>query len=780
MCKLIENNIKIKEVFSKIKYNKCNKIIFKDTEILNIVFNTFNIKNNPIFKDCYIFSDVKKYNNLEIYENNKYFNKFSKIKIPISINVFMMCIGIETETKKFEKEILKNKHKDIFIIIENFELLSSDMQDFLFSLIKDKDCFLKKYSKKSITILYGTTYENSKLYDYFFDEISIFPELTIKELFDLTINYNELKNIDYNKFKEIYQINSGNFSNTISTLRMTKDSNYIISKQTLDTLLNDMLCKVDENIHFNKISNQKVLKLFSMFPNFFDPYEISNIDISIDKCELEQNLNILENLFVLFRYELNSSEYSMLKQLKNKLLNCDGYIKKEVFELYYQYLIEFYPLDFRRKIEIQLKYLKNEEEILYQYILWYEYYFLNSMNTNINQLIKEFETLNLNPDSKKTFKNIVNFKYSSNSKSIYKLYKSTNDKLNAFLLKKDIEYYSINNNYYVNLESLCNILYKLVMNRNFHKIDCLMKAIYLILLIPQYIDKFNDLDKSEKLIDEFNSLEPKSESIKKHIEYYKNILNRKSYLFHSTDIAIDDCKKALYYFENKKDYIESYMTLNTLLSLHLINDEINMSKLYKNEILKIKENNDLPQYYKSEMNFILINIFENTALNYKIIIKEYINILKKDITTTSKNIIFTNICALSLENNDLITYDKYKKIFENLNNIEDVSNIKDESIDDFYRYYFAWFEFGKNLINKNKEKATKIYISLKDFIPCIYKNEAKILNLKYNFYKDILNEDINSGKEFSYFALNKKNNYRSWKFFSRGFMLSDIEHTSSI
>ncbi|XZM35159.1 hypothetical protein ACSXAY_19025 (plasmid) [Clostridium perfringens] len=780
MCKLIGNNNKIKETFSKIKYNKCNKIIFKDSEILNIVFNTYDITYNSDFKNCYIFSDVKKYNNLEFYENNKYFNKFSKIIIPISLNLFMLSIGIQTETKKIEKEILKNKHKDILIIIENLELLSSDMQDFIILLIKHKDTFLKKYSKKSITIIYGTTYENSKFCNSLFDEVIMFPELNIKELFNLTTTYNEFKNIDYDKFEEIYQINLGNFNNTISTLRISKDFNYIISKQTLDTLLNNMICKVDENIHFKKISNQKVLKLFSIFPNYFDPYEVSNIDIAIDKYELEKNLIILENLFVLFKDELNYSEYRMLEQLKKKLLNSDEYLKKELFELYYQYLIDFYPIDFRRKIEIQLKYLKDEQEILYQYLLWYEYYFFNKMNYNIEQLIKEFETLDLKIYYKKIFRNISNFKYSSNYESLYKLYKNTNDKLNAFLLKKDIEYYSINTNNHINLKSLCDILYKVIIRKDYLKTDCLMRAIYLILLIPQYIDKFNDLDKAEKLIDEFNSLEPKSELIKEHIEYYKNILNRKSYLFQSTDIAIDDCKKALCYFESKQDLIESYMTLNTLLSLHLINDEINMSKIYKNKILKIKKDIDLPQYYKSEMNFILIDVFESATANYKMIVNQYLKILKKDITTTSKNIIYTNICALSLENNDLINYAKYKKIFENLNNIEDVSNIKDESVDDFYRYYFAWFEFGKNLINKNKVEATKIYISLKDFIPCIYKSESKILNLKYHLYKDILNEDIHSGKEFSSFVLKKKNNYRSWKFFSRGFMLSDIEHTSSI
>ena len=90
------------------------------------------------------------------------------------------------------------------------------------------------------------------------------------------------------------------------------------------------------------------------------------------KCiyELEKNIEILENLFVLFKHEIKHTiEYSMLLQLKNKLLNSDRQLKKEIFQLYYQYLTEFFPLDFKRRIDVQINYLKDEYEILYQYIL---------------------------------------------------------------------------------------------------------------------------------------------------------------------------------------------------------------------------------------------------------------------------------------------------------------------------------------------------------------------------------------------------------------------------
>ena len=79
---------------------------------------------------------------------NKYFNLFSKITVPISVNLLIFSIGISTESKKIEKLSLKNNHKDIVIIIENWEMLSSEVQDFIIILLKNKEKFIKRYSKK--------------------------------------------------------------------------------------------------------------------------------------------------------------------------------------------------------------------------------------------------------------------------------------------------------------------------------------------------------------------------------------------------------------------------------------------------------------------------------------------------------------------------------------------------------------------------------------------------------------------------------------------------------
>lgn len=150
----------------------------------------------------------------------------------------------------------------------------------------------------------------------------------------------------------------------------------------------------------------------------------------------------------------------------------------------------------------------------------------------------------------------------------------------------------------------------------------------------------------------------------------------------------------------------------------------------------------------------------------------------KNISLTTKNIIYTNLSAISLEYGEIKNYEKLKNIINDINNIDDISNIKDESIDDFYRYYFAWFEFGKNIIIGDLEVARNIYEQLNDFIPTIFKSNEKILKLKYMYYKDIFEEKNLTGKDFSRFIVHKKNNYKDWTFLSRGFMLTDVHHTS--
>lgn len=479
-----------------------------------------------------------------------------------------------------------------------------------------------------------------------------------------------------------------------------------------------------------------------------------------------------------------SKYYSMIQLLKDNLLRRNEKTKKELFNIYYKYLLKFSPLEYQRKIDVQTNYLHDIEELKFQYLLQYEYYFINKMNENIVELKNIISKNNVLSKLDEMFNDISTFNYLDKTKSLYFKYASENKKINAFFLKKDIEYYSIAYNSYSELKSLCDKLYEIIIEEKIFNEDPFYKVLFLIILIPQYIDKFNEEEKTNILLKELKEIknQKNSEEVAKNVELYSHILKRKSYLLKDTFSAIIDCKSALKYFEEANNIDEMYMTLNTLMCLEIIYDDMKSAIEYKEKILQLKLSNNQKsklQYYKSEMNFILLDIFNNN-LNNNVAIDKYKDIFKseKNLSPTIQSILCINICALSLEIDDVKTYEKYKNKAQEINKVENIASLNDRSINDFYSYYFAWFEFGKNIIQNKKDKAKEIYNKLKNYVPTIYKNEASIFQKKYKYYEDIFNNNVINGKEFSNYALNKKSNIKEARFFLRGFMLTDIHHTS--
>ena len=97
--------IKHSKLFDAIEKNKNYKIIFEDSQLLTSLFNSMDFES----KFDYVFSDLNKYNNIDQYESNKFFNRLSKIKIQFSINILITSIGIATKVNEVEKRILKTK-----------------------------------------------------------------------------------------------------------------------------------------------------------------------------------------------------------------------------------------------------------------------------------------------------------------------------------------------------------------------------------------------------------------------------------------------------------------------------------------------------------------------------------------------------------------------------------------------------------------------------------------------------------------------------------------------
>lgn len=785
-----KNNINDKlNILDEVKLNKVNNIIIESDDLVNFIVDSKCLIKHLKLDEAQtaIISNLGESTNIYSLISDISTRKikiFDYIKIKPTIKIGPISIGIETNTKNLVKKLMKGKEKNIVIVLNDFNNQEEDMRSCISNIGYNINQYLEDYNKDSITIL---------LFSKNQDDIKVIKNCSLIEIdnlnaddiYNLAINCTEFKNLPYDEFKKVYELNSGNCNKTFFTLRLLKNDNYRLNNETVDNLINKLIKKVNDEIKFKDTNTGYVLRLFSVFPRLFDPYEVIKLDSKIEESELERNIDILEKLIVLKKENVDTNYYSMIQVLKENIFNQNLKNRKTIFETYYKYLTKYFPLEFQRKIDLQTNYLHDIDEIKFQYLLKYEYYYTNQMHDNIDDLFNYIDSNDDLNELKSMFNDASYFNYNRLS-SLSDKYACNNKKLNAFWIKKDIEYFSTSNNDYVKLKNLCDILYNIVIEDKIFDEDPFYKVLYLIVLIPQYIDKFNDEDKTNKLLQELEETDkqPCSNETRENIELCKNILYRKSYLFKNVDSAIFDCKVSLKYFKMKNNIPELYMTLNTLMCLEIVEDKIESAIKRKEqiEILDLdKSIKDEYQYYKTEMNFILLDIFDNKIDN-KHAIDRYERILydNKDISKTTINIICLNICALSLESDDICTYKKYKDKIQKINGIDEIVDFENQSIDNFYIYHFSWFEFGLKIMEGKIEEAKNIYKRLNDFIPTIYKKDGEILYKKHKLFNDIFKNKSLNGEQFSNYIFNKKTNVREARFFFRGFMLSDIHHTSLI
>lgn len=111
---------------------------------------------------------------------------------------------------------------------------------------------------------------------------------------------------------------------------------------------------------------------------------------------------------------------------------------------------------------------------------------------------------------------------------------------------------------------------------------------------------------------------------------------------------------------------------------------------------------------------------------------------------------------------------------------KDVSDVSDLDIDDFYRYYFAWFEVFRMIRDGNWEMAEQLRQSVHGFIPALFKKQERFWEMKDQALADVIRKRISmSAYDFcnNLVHVNRKENTLS-RFFFRGLMLSDLQYTS--
>lgn len=311
-------------------------------------------------------------------------------------------------------------------------------------------------------------------------------------------------------------------------------------------------------------------------------------------------------------------------------------------------------------------------------------------------------------------------------------------------------------------------------------------------VLPYVLDSINNIQLFQQLYDlslELSSNVCISQSSRSFAKYMENVFNRKAFLFVNQtqcNIFYDKAKK---YFYDNNIWDEYCITLICEAGTNIVIQKYEEALLCCRKAKRISSEKDvlIPQPEKLMNNIIIADFFryEQTHHPQKCFIysQKSARKLQKYLhrrPCATEFIITTNICSLFLYAGNIHEYCKYKRYLELLMGCDDVSNISDEDIDDFYRYYFAWFESYKYILEEEWKQAEKIACSLVDFVPSLFKKQEVFWDKKLLALKEIITAQRKvNGYDFCKNLVPLKRRASELAvFFCRGLMLSDIQYTS--
>lgn len=680
-------------------------------------------------------------------------------------------ISLKYSSMDVEKKIL-NSSDDyrLIFLIQHWDWLGNELKLFFVRLINNLSDYEKKYNKSIIVVVGGKNCIND---DIFFSKIFDIHHFDLNDLKDTLRSMIQSSNLSDDLVDKLYPLTKGNLEKIYNFISLSQNN------LEIEKLLDDLLHTIENDFRKNHIDMDFIYQL-SVLPEYFNPYEAEEF-FNMKVFQIEKAIDILKKLLVLIPVKNRINFYSLILIIKDKLLLTVEKGQKEVYIKYYHYLCRKEPFNYKLKIEILSKLEDKQENLLSLYLLWYEY-LLNQdeiLESEKNSLYKlEF----LKEETKSTFFRCIEYKYGESANSIYKEILPESSLLSSILLKNDVNFQG-NTSQDSSFYSLCNTLYENIIQESGK--DVIIEPVHYLsciyMLLPHLIDKLNEIDKFQFLNEDIIKIFYVTKNIEQNAQYLEKIYLRKSFLYKDNDRAINDANRALKFFIDIDDKLEQYYTLGSLLGLLLVASDYERARQVKQEIEALFNKYHFPLYWKSQNNFIILDFLSNSANDFDYWRTQFENILTENrLNDVSKHLIYTNLCSISLYYSRIENYKIYKNELENLMEVNDLSDIEDVSIDDFYRYYFGWFELCKLLIEGNQQQAQDKYEQLKNFCPIIFESEKTMLSEKHRRYKKIFKSDIKTGKEFSEFLVTSKFSSREWNYYRRGLMVTDIQYTSAL
>ena len=312
-------------------------------------------------------------------------------------------------------------------------------------------------------------------------------------------------------------------------------------------------------------------------------------------------------------------------------------------------------------------------------------------------------------------------------------------------------------------------------------------------IAPCILDCLNQYDDFEMLYQKSKELSYKISNSQKSSNmgcYIQNVFNRKAFLYVNPTQCDTYYHKAKKYFRENEIWDEYCITLVCEAGTNIVLQQYEKALRCCDNVISIcqEKNLKLPSEGKLYNNKIVAQFLleekkldnKRSAVSASAKAIEALKQLLKSRPCETEYVILTNICSLSLYSNKDKEYLKYKKKIEDLYGCQDISNIDDTNIDDFYRYYFSWFELYRNMRDENWDKAQEIYNKLNGFVPSIFRRQEVFWEQKNNAVKELItNHKILSTYDFCNNLVNCSQRERILSyFFHRGLMLSDLQYTS--
>lgn len=742
--------------------------------------------------------------------------KINSISLSGGLAGFSVGLGIDWEntTSQYEKvrgllaSVLK---KDILICIDDIERKSSEVRLLIFQILNSIQRLETEYNKK-IFILISDTQDSYRESVYKYNvtiEIIDLPVYEKKDVKNFLKMGQKLLNVNTDN---IYDLCQGNLNLVDFFYEELLDQNncYI---STLSTIVNRRLSIIKEQGIKKDLDGKDMEDIIFSASLAIKKFSVKFLENIVKKDTLE----IACGLEIACEESLLEKDFSryynfISEDIQKYIAELTAEKRDDLFIAYYNYYTQYEQDEYYLRAYYVYKYQKQ----------------LSNLSISLFLLAYSFAQKLFDELKIKRIENIFNLSNNESAqiclKRIKKFYDDIFNGADIDTVKKDYaeiqsdyldlsvkaqivcEYFdylyrktAMNTVAYNNILDCCigYAMHELYIDTS--EIDGLIRADEALLrlkiiydIAPCVLDQRNDYKKFQELYCMSKELSShKCNSRQKSIgEYIENVFNRKAFLFVNQSSCDVYYEKAKNYFRKHEIWIEYYVTLICQAGTDIVIQEFEQAiSLCQKAEKECKERNiQLPQCEKLYNNEIIAEFLfmeQQTKTISKLVnaAKKALNKLKKLITkeaNATQCVIYTNICSLCLYIDDKEQYSKYKKRLEKLYGCDDIADVCDENIDDFYRYYFAWFELYRAINLEDWEKAEEIITLLDGFIPALFQKQEIFWERKNGAAKEIIMKRQKvSAYDFCHNLVQTKRIEQTLsKFFYRGLMVSDLQYTS--